>query len=216
MSGSGARPESRIGATEAYLNRNTFVAFALAVGLSGAAGFFSACALGAAEKPAGFEQDSRELTLTEEMARRDLAAAVGALRRIAGEATAKNFEADKARREREFEAALKPLQDDSVLLLLQAHLLSLTRVADEAGDAAEQQLQQAIYDRLKVPAAEVAKRKETTGLGHGSLILGYLTAKVARMPAEEVFAEKKNKSWAELLRAHNLSASEIFAAVQNP
>ncbi len=198
------------------MNRNTIVAFTLAIGLSGAAGFFGACALGAAEKPAGFEKDSRELTLTEEMARRDLAVAVGELRRIAQETTPENFEPGKARREQAFETALKPLQEDSGLLLLQAHLLSLTHVAEEAGAPAEQHLQQAIYDRLQVPAAEVAKRKEATGLGHGGLILGYLTAKVAKLSPEEVFAEKKSKSWAELLRAHNISASELFAAVQNP
>lgn len=171
-------------------------------------------ALEAADKLSNYESDSRELTLTEEMGRRDLATAAGMLRRIAQQSTADNFEPTRVAREKAIEEALRPIQEDAALMLIQAHLLSLSEVADKSGEPAEEFLQKGIYDKLQVTKEDMAARKEKTGLGHGGLILGYVVAKIAKAPADEIFAEKKDRSWAELLRSRNISAAQILTAIR--
>lgn len=190
------------------------VAWCAAVVLAALVGVAGGRALEAADKRSNYEADSRELTLTEEMARRDLATAAGAIRKIAQESTAENYEPTRVAREKAIEEAVRPIQEDAALMLLQAHLLSLSQVADKSGEPAEQFLQQAIYDKLQVTREDVAARREKTGLGHGGLILGYVVAKLAKAPADEIFAEKKERSWAELLRSRNISTAQILSAVR--
>lgn len=190
------------------------MAWGAAVVLAASLGVAGGRALEAADKRSHFDADARELTLTEELARRDLATASGLLRRIAQEASAETFEATKVAREKAIEETVRPIQEDAALLLIQAHLLCLSQVADKSGEPAEQYLQQIIYDKLQVTKEEVATRLEKTGLGHGGLILGYVVAKLAKAPADEIFALKKDRSWAELLRSRNISPQQILSALQ--
>lgn len=190
------------------------VAWCGAVALAALIGIAGGRALEAADKRSHYEADSRELTLIEDMARRDLATTAGTLRRIALDCTAENFEPTRVARDKAIEDAIRPIQDDAALLYLQAHLLSLSQVADKSGEPAEQFLQQAIYDKLQVSKEDVTARREKTGLGHGGLILGYVVAKLAKATPDEIFGEKKDRSWAELLRSRNISPAQILSAVR--
>lgn len=199
------------------MNRKTCAAFVLAVGLSAGAGFYGARALGAAEKTGHVEADAVELDRTKGYLQGHVSTAVSTLKQIANDATAESFEAKKAEREKAIEAAVKPFQEDAEILALQGHLLCLDRVADAQGEAAAQFIQAAVYTKVGADAAEVAKRLETTKLGHGGLILGYLVARVSKTPADEVFKGKEGHTWAEVMRLRGVTAQQIvkeFASFQ--
>jgi len=189
-------------------------AFGLAVCISGGAGFAGARALAAAEKKTHFEADAAELSRSEAHVHGHLTTAVQTMKRIAQETTAENAEPNKEAREKALEATLKPLQEDSLTLLVQAHLLSLDSIADKSGEPAELFIQENVYKKLGVEAAEVAKRRETTGLGHGGLVLGYMIAKVSKTPADQVFAGKADHSWPEVMRTRKVTAADIVRALE--
>ena len=198
------------------MKNRTLVAFALAVCVSGGAGFAGAQALQAAEKKTHFEADADELTRTENLLKAHITTASSTMKQIAQETKADDIEAKKQEREQALNAALKPLQDDTLVMLIQAHLLSIDSVADKTGEPAEQFIHEFVYKKLNLEPAEVAKRREATGLGHGGLILGYLTAKVAKLPADQIFTAKEGRSWPEVMRAHKVSVSDVVQVLQDP
>jgi hypothetical protein len=194
----------------------TWIAFGLAVGLSASVGFAGARAMAAAAAKPHFEADAAEMDATQRYLQGQVAAAVEKMKKTAGETTAENSEANKKEREDAINAALKPLQDDSTVLLLQAHFLAIDSIADKTGEPAEQFIQQNIYDKLGIAAADVAKRRESSGLGHGGMLLGYLIAKVSKAPADEVFnAKQENRSWPEVMKLKNVTPTQVFQALEN-
>jgi hypothetical protein len=196
------------------MSRTTILAFCLAVSLSAAAGFAGARAMSAAEKKTNVDADTIELDRTAKFLEGHLMGAVSTMKQIARDTTAENIESEKAQREKAINDSLKPLQEDTFVLLFQGHFLNLDSVVDKTGAPAEQFIQQGIYDKLKVDAAEVAKRREATGMGHGSLILGYVIAKIANKPADEIFAAKKDRSWAEVMRIRGISPAQVTTALE--
>jgi hypothetical protein len=188
--------------------------FALAVSLAAASGFFAARALPAAEQKTHFAADSDEVSLTETAMKSHLSQATGTIKKLADACTVDNIEAGKAEREAALNASLKPLGEDIALLTFQANLLCIDSVADKTGDQAEQFLQQNIYTKLGVDAAEVAKRRQSTGLGHGSLILGYAIAKAGKLSPDEVFKAKQGHAWPEVLREKGVTVDQVGAVLK--
>lgn len=180
-----------------------------AVLAAGAAGFAGGRALSADERGGHFQAGSRELDRTEASIRRSLFEAGETIKGISRKVTLLNAEATKQERERAMEAAIRPVQEDLYLVLLQGHLLAIDNLADEGGPLAEAFLQQVVYATLEVEEEEVARRQEESGLSHGGLILAYLAARVSRTPADEIFEAKQAQSWAELLRERKISVVDI-------
>jgi hypothetical protein len=180
----------------------------LAVVVAGAGGFLGGHALGAAEKKTNFEADAIELTRSQVALQATLANAVSNLKDVAKGATLATAETNKVRREQAINDALKPAQEEMFLLMLQTHLLCADNMADQSPEQVRPFLQ-AVYDRSGVGAAEVEARQAATGLGHGSLLMGYRIAKETGKTADEIFALKKDKSWSEVLRLTNVSAAKL-------
>jgi hypothetical protein len=181
---------------------------ALAVVVAGAGGFFGGHALGAAEKNANFTADAAEMTRTQSAIHVTLANAVNNLKDVAKGATLATAETQKTQREQAINEALRPVQEELFLLMLQTHLLCADNMADESPEQLRPFLQ-SVYDKSGVSAAEVEARQTATGLGHGSLLMGYRIAKESGKTPDEVFALKKDKSWAEVLRLTNVSVAKL-------
>ncbi len=197
------------------MKNRIWVVAALSATIAGSAGFLGARGLAAAEKKPHMEADSAELDKTAGFLNGLVNNAVTAMKKIADGTTAENSEATKKDREAAIAKAIQPLQEESAVLLLQAHLLCLDSIADKTGEPAEQFIQENLYKKLGVEAADVAKRRETTGLGHGGLILGYLMAKVTKLPADTIFEAKKDQSWPEVMRSKNVTPTQIFQTLQD-
>jgi hypothetical protein len=177
--------------------------------LAGAAGFAGGRALSATEGGSHFQAGSRELDRSEAAIRRSLFEAGETIKAVSRSVTLANAEATKVEREGAMGAAIRPVQEDALLLLLQGHLLAIDNIADEGGAPAELFLQQVVYENLQVEAEEVARRRADTGLSHGGLILGYLTARVAGTTPDQIFSAKKDQSWPELLRERKVSVAAL-------
>jgi hypothetical protein len=186
----------------------------LLVALAGSGGFLGGRALGAAEKKSNFDADAAELTRTQKSIEASLGVAVGNLRDAAKATTVANSEATKEQREKAINEALKPVHEETLILMLQTHLLSVDAMADDSPEMIKPFLQAQVYDKHGVGAAEVEARREATGLGHGGLILGYLVARESGKTADQVFTLKNGKSWSEVFRATNVSASKIGGALK--
>ncbi len=191
------------------MNPKLMAAFALVAGLSALGGFWGARSLHADEKASHYAADSADLDRTRSYLRGDLDAAVESIRMIAADVTPENAEAKKAEREKALAEAMKPLQEDAYVLLVQGHLLCLDHIADTGGEPAQQFVQQSLYNRLGLAADEVARRREQTGLGHGGLLIGYLIAAASKTPADDIFKLKKEHAWPEIMRVKNVSVGEL-------
>ncbi len=196
------------------MKHRTFVTFGLVAALTGGAGFVGGRALGAAEKKTHVEADSAEIDRTAGYLNATVNNAAARIKEIAGETTAENAEAKKQEREAALEATLKPLQEDGYTMVLQGHLLAVDSIADKTGAPAEQFIQENIYKKIGVEPQEVSKRREATGLGHGGIILGYLIAKVSKLPADTIFTSKEGKSWPEVMRARGVSVGQVVMVLE--
>ncbi|MFN3650434.1 MAG: hypothetical protein ACK47B_12725 [Armatimonadota bacterium] len=183
--------------------------------LSGSAGFFGGRALAAAEPKSHYESDVADLDRTEKYLCGHLSTAVQTLKRIASETTPENAETEKQARETAIGAALQPFQEDSFILLLQTHFLALDNLADKGGEPVEQFLKQALYPKLELTPEEVLKHRESSGLGHGGLILAHLVARISKTPVEKVLEDKKNRAWPEVMRLHKVTAGQIGFALED-
>ena len=58
--------------------------------------------------------------------------------------------------------------------------------------------------------AELVTRQEKSNLGLGGVLFGYAAAKAANVPPDEIFANKAdNKTWAEVMRARQVSVASL-------
>lgn len=181
----------------------------LALATAAGGGFLGGTAWSSIQKKPSFQADAGELDRTELFLRGQLTTAIGTMKQVASDTTAENAEPTKKEREQAIAGALRPLQEDVLVLMMQAHLLGVDSIADKTGEPAEQFLQQTLYDRIPVAADEVAARREKTGLGHGGLLMGYVVARIAKVPADDVFAQKMGKSWPEVLRLRGVSPQQL-------
>jgi hypothetical protein len=183
----------------------------LAAVVAGAGGFFGGRALGAAEKKTNFDADAAEMTRTQTAMQATIATAVNNLKDVARGATLATAETNKAQREQAINEALKPVQEELFLLMLQTHLLCADNMADDSPEQVRPFLQ-TVYDKSGVGAAEVDARQAATGLGHGGLLMGYRIAKETGKTPDEIFTQKKDKSWSEVLRLNNVTAVKLGEA----
>jgi len=194
-----------------HANKGLFGGILLAIVVAGAGGFVGGHALGAAEKKSNFDADAAEMVKTQAAMQITLATAVNNLKDVARATTLANAEPNKAQREKAITDALKPLQEEMFLLMLHAHLLSADSMADENPEALRPLLQ-TVYQKAGVGLAEVDARQTATGLGHGSLIMGYQIAKETGKTPDQIFDLKKDKSWAEVLRLTNINVTKLGEA----
>jgi hypothetical protein len=164
----------------------------------------------AAEAGKNYDADAGEMDRTQEVIVGHVRGMNEQLKTMARAATLDNLQDPDKKREKEVQALLGPVLQDSQVLFVQAILLSIDNAVDRGGAAAEGALLGHFSKRLDVPIRDLVSRQAKTGLGLGGVVMGYAIAKAGNVPADELFTNKMdNKSWPEVMRARQVSVTQL-------
>ena len=200
------------------MNLKTLGVIALACVLSAGAGFQAANVRAAAEKT-HYERDEGDLDLTRDQLINEINGLTDRYKEIARNIDVPN-ENDQTRKAREkaIGEALKPLQLDLYVLLLQAHALSLDTLVDKGGPGIEFFVwQKLLIDGLGAKSDDLKKFAAQADVGYGGLMLGYAIATAAKVTPSEVFTHKADNaaSWLAAMQKYNLTFTDVFGVLKD-
>jgi len=187
----------------------------LLVLLAAAAGYAGGRAGYASAPASNYDMDAAEMDRTQENIIARVRAMNEQLKAMAKEVTLKNIDDPEKVREKKIGESIQPIVMDAQILFTQTFLLTLDNVIETGGQEAEVGILAMLSKQLDVPIRELAGRTEKANLGIGGVALGYAIAKAAKLPPDEIFANKAdNKSWPEVMRARQVSLAQVQAAFQ--
>jgi hypothetical protein len=173
--------------------------------------FLGARTLAQEAAPSNYDRDAAEFDRTRDAVSARLTAMAEALKQSARDATPqKDAEEDKKERNARIEKALQSFFQDTYVLALQTHLLTLDSMVDHGGAAVEGAVLGTFAARLKVPIAELVDRREKSGLGLGGVALGYAIARAAEVPADEIFTNKQgSRTWLDIMSSRQVTLEKL-------
>src|SRR5205823_14552386 len=99
---------------------------------------------------------------------------------------------------------------------IRAFLRALDSGRDSGGAPTEGAILGAMSKQIDVPIAEISSREERTQLGLGGVVLGYAIAKAAKVPPDEIFANKAdNRSWPDVMRFRQVTLPQIQMVLES-
>ena len=164
----------------------------------------------AATDSKNYDRDAAEMDRTQEVLITRVRGINDKLKSIAKSVTADKLDDPNKEREKEIGKTLEPFFQDSQVLFIQTFLLAIDNAVDTGGAPTEGAMLGAMSKQLDVPIADISAREEKTQLGLGGVVLGYAIAKAAKVPADEIFANKAdNRSWPDVMRFRQVTLPQI-------
>jgi len=161
-----------------------------------------------------YDRDAAEMDRTQEALIARVRGINDKLKTIAKGVTADKLDDPNKEREKEIGKTLDPFFQDAQVLFIQTFLLAIDNAVDTGGAPAEGAILGGLSKQLDVPINEFTDREEKTKLGLGGVALGYAIAKAAKVPADEIFANKAdNRSWPELMHFRQVSLQQVQTAL---